>query len=100
MDIFCGRSLIAPTVVQLRFRRGDLRSPVGLRFLYKLFSAFGAGDGDFAFATGDTDLLAATGTIVVTVIPVLQPLEEHEKFFVFPVPLIGISGKTAEDHPN
>lgn len=71
-----------------------------LGFLYEFFSAFGAGDGDFAFSTGDTDLLAATGTIVVTVIPVLQPLEEHEKFFVFLVPLIGISGKTAEDHPN
>ena len=42
-------------------------------FLDELFLAPGAGDGDFAFAPGDTDHLAAFGAVEVAVLPVLCP---------------------------
>ena len=66
-------------------------------FLYKLFTAFGAGDGDGAFAPGDAHLLAAAGAVKIPVIPVPEALEEHEKFPVFLVPPVGVPGKGAEN---
>ena len=66
-------------------------------FLYKLFPAFGAGDGDGAFAPGDAHLLAAAGAVKIPVIPVPEPLEKHHKFPVFLVSPIGVPGKGAEN---
>ena len=66
-------------------------------FLYKLFTAFGTGDGDGAFAPGDAHLLAAAGTVKIPVIPVPEPLEKHQKFPVFLVSPVGVPGKGAEN---
>ena len=43
--------------------------------------------------------MPAAGAVVITVLLVLESLQEHEVLSVFPVALVGIAGKTAEDCP-
>ena len=43
---------------------------------YKLFTAFGTGNGDLALSLGHPHLLAALGTIEIAMIPVLDPLQQ------------------------
>ena len=52
-------------------RKKELHGQFLLGLLNKLFFALGAGDGNFAFSLGYSHLLAATGTIVITVILIL-----------------------------
>ena len=73
---------------------------IQLGFLDKLFSALGAGDGDFAFSFGDPDRLAAAGAVEITVLPVLDSVQQHQKFPVFLVALIGIPGEAPEYGPE
>lgn len=71
-----------------------------LGFPHKLFFASGAGDGDLPLAPGDTDGLAAFGTVEVAVVPVLQTVEKQEKGPVLLIALIGIPGESTEDGPD
>ena len=71
-----------------------------LGFPHELFLASGAGDGDFSFAPGDTDGLAALGTVEVAVVPVLQTVEKQEEGPVLLVALVGIPGEGPEDGPD
>ena len=69
-------------------------------FLNELFPAFGADNGDLALAPGDTDGLLALRAGEVAMLPVLDPLQEHQKFPVFLVTLIGVAGEGTEDGPE
>ena len=71
-----------------------------LGFLDKLFSAFGAGDGDLALSAVDTHRLTALGASEITMLPILDPVDEGQEFAVFLVALIGLSGEAAEQCPN
>ena len=71
-----------------------------LRFLDKLFSAPGAGDGDFSLASGDPDHLVALGAVKIPVLPVPDPFKEMQEFPVFLVAFIGIAGQAAHDGPG
>ena len=68
--------------------------------LYEFFFALGTGDGDFAFALGDPYRLAAAGAIKVAVVPVLDPIQQHQKSAVFLVALVGVPGEGAEHGPE
>ena len=69
-------------------------------FLDKFLSAFGAGDGNFAFTTGDTHGLAALGAVEVAVLTIFDPINQGQEFAVFLVAFIGLSGEAAEQGPN
>ena len=69
-----------------------------LGFADEFFTALGAGDGDFAFSPGDPNLLAALGAVKIPVLFIFEPLQKHQIFPVFLIPLIGIAGKAAENH--
>ena len=71
-----------------------------LSFADKFFTALGAGDGDLTLTPGDTDILPALGAIKIPVLPVLEPIQQHQKPAVFPIPLIGIPGEAAENRPD
>ena len=75
-----------------------------LRFLlsglYEFFPAFGAGDRDLTFSFGYPHLLAAPGTGEIAVLAVLDPVQQHQKFPVFLVALVGVSGKAPEHGPE
>lgn len=64
------------------------------------FLAPGTGDGNFAFSPGNTDGLAAFGTGVVPILPILQTVENHKKLPVFLIPLVGIFGQAPENGPE
>ena len=68
-----------------------------LRPFYKFLFAFGAGNCNFPLSLGYPDGLTATGTFKISMVPVLQPVYQHEKFPVLPIPLVGVSGKGAEN---
>ena len=65
----------------------------------EFFLAFRAGDGDFAFATGNPHRLTASGAAVIAMLLVPPLLQQHQKPSIFPVSLVGISGQTPEQHP-
>ena len=71
-----------------------------LRFADKFFAAFGAGNGDFSLPLGNTDILAAAGAVKIPVILILKALQQHQIPPVFPVALVGVSGKGTEDRPE
>ena len=71
-----------------------------LCLLDKLFPALGTGDGDRALAFGYPDRLMALGAIEMPMLLILDPLQDHQVFPVFPIPLIGIAGQCAENGPN
>ena len=79
---------------------GNLPRLVYLRFLYELFPAAGAGDGDFAFAPGDPDHLAALGAVEIAVLPVLHPAENLQELPVFLIAFIGVPGQHPENGPE
>ena len=69
--------------------------------LNKFFLALGTGDGNLTFSFGYPHLLMAAGAIVVTVILILQLLEEQQELPVFIIPLVNIPGQSAansQDH--
>ena len=68
-------------------------------FLHEFCVAFGAFDGNFSFSPGDTDGLTATGTLVIAMLPILQPLQEIQIPSVFLITLVGIPGKGAKNRP-
>ena len=67
-----------------------------LRFLYEFFFTFGAGDCNFTLSFGYTDRLVAARALKIAVIPILQPIHQHQKFPIFPIPFVGIPGKGAK----
>ena len=69
------------------------RKPGFLCLLNKLFSALGAGNGDFALAPGDAHHLAAFGAVEVPVLPVLHAAGKLEELPVFLIALVGIPGE-------
>ena len=71
-----------------------------LGFTDELLPALGAGDGDLALASGNTNHLTALGAVIVAVLTVFQPVEELEEFPVFLIPGIGIPGKAAVNGPD
>ena len=73
---------------------------VVLRFTNEFFPALGAGDGDFAFASGHANHLMALGAVKIAVLAVFQPVEELEEFPILLIPGIGIPGQTAVDGPD
>ena len=77
-----------------------LRMAALLSFLHETLPALGAGNGDLAFSPGDTDHLTALGTVIITVLPILQPGEKLQEFPVLLITLIGIAGEAAENGPE
>ena len=73
--------------------------PVFSGLLNKLFPAFGADDGDLAFALGHPHLLPAFGAGIIAVVPVLDPLQNIQKAAVFLVTLVGLPGKCPVQRP-
>ena len=69
-------------------------------FLDELFLAPGAGNGDFALATGDAHHLAALGAVEIAVFPVLQAVEKLQEFPVFLIALVGVPGHGAPNRPD
>ena len=78
------------------FSLGLLLQPL-LGFLDKLFPALWAGDGDLAFSSGNPHHLAAPGTIIIAVLPILDPVHQLQIFPVFLIALVGIPGEAAEN---
>ena len=62
----------------------------------KLFFALGAGDGDFALASGNADSLATAGAAEILVLPILQPFHETQIAAVLLVALVGVAAEAAE----
>lgn len=71
-----------------------------LRFPNKFLTAFGALDADLAAAAWHADDLLAVRTAVVAVLLVGQAGPEGQKAAVFPVPLLDVPRKGAEDIPE
>ena len=69
-------------------------------FLNEFFLALGAGDGDFSFALRDPHRLAAAGAVKIAVVPVLEPVQQHQKSAIFLVTLVGVPGEGAEHGPE
>jgi len=69
-----------------------------LSLLYELFPAFGASDGDLTLASGNTDRLAALGTLKITVFPILDPVDDLTILPVFLITLISVPGQASENH--
>ena len=66
----------------------------------EFFSAPGAGDGNLALAPGDPHGLAALGAVEIPIVPVFKPVDQLQKFPVFLIALIGVSGKHPEHGPD
>ena len=71
-----------------------------LGFLDKLFLALGAGNGDLSLALGDTHCLVTPGTLEISVVPILYPVQKPQIFPVLLIPLVGIAGQSPEDRPE
>ena len=71
--------------------------PSVLSFSYKLFFALGAGDGDLAFALGNTGLLTASGAAEILMAAILAAAAPCQESAVFLIPLVGVAGQTAEN---
>lgn len=71
-----------------------------LSFLDEALPAFGAGNGNLAFAPGNTHHLMAFGTIVIAMLPIFQTVEKLQEFAVFLIALIGIPGETTVQCPE
>ena len=54
-------------IVHYPLKKELLKTAPFLGGLYKLFPAFGTGDGDLSLSLGNSHLLTAPGTIVITV---------------------------------
>ena len=59
--------------------------------------AFWAGNIDFSLALGNSDLLTAAGTVEISMLLIPVALQPKQISTVFPVALVGVSGKTAEN---
>ena len=42
----------------------------------------------------------ALGAVKVPMLPILKPVQQHQKPPVFPIPLVGITGEGPEDRPT
>ena len=73
------------------------RAQPTLCFLNELLLAFRAGNGDLALTFGNPDALAASGTGVIPMVPVLEPSPTGQKPPVFPVTLVGVAGQGTEN---
>ena len=71
-----------------------------LRFPNEFLMAPGAGDGDFALPSRHPHHLTAFGTVKIAVVPILQPTDDLQKFPVFLIPLVGVSGQGAKNRPD
>ena len=71
-----------------------------LCFLNEFFFTLGAGDGNFAFSPGNTNLLAATGAVIIPMLPIPNPLKKLQKLPVFLVSLVGLPGEAAVQRPH
>ena len=69
-------------------------------FFDKPLLAPGAGNGKFALTAGNADGLLALRAGEVAMLPILDPLQEDQKFPVFLVTLVGIPGKGTEEGPE
>ena len=58
------------TIFNFQLEKLCFRTAFFSGFLNEFLFAFGAGDSDLSFAPGDPDLLAAAGTIKVTMLPI------------------------------
>lgn len=76
-------------------KRGDI-----LCFADKFLSAFGAGNGDFAFTLGNPHLLAAFGAGKIAMVTVFRATQQIQKAPVFPIPPIGLPGEGAIQCPD
>ena len=61
----------------------------------ELFPALGAGNGDLALALGHPDGLAALGTGVIAVVPILELIHQQEELAVLLIALVGVAGEAA-----
>lgn len=95
-DFLHGNCLLCKSFLSMKKHAASSGVSGGSGFLYELLPAFGAGDGDFAFATGDTDGLAALGAGEIPVGAVLDPVHHQKELSVFIIALIGIAGEAAE----
>ena len=59
----------------------------------ELFPALGAGNGDLALALGHPDGLAALGTGVIAVVPILELIHQQEELAVLLIALVGVAGE-------
>ena len=66
----------------------------------KAFLAFGTGDHNFALAPGHAHRLTAFGAVKIPMLPVLDPIQQHQKPPIFPIPLVGVPGKGTKNRPN
>ena len=66
-------------------------------FANKLLYALGTGDGDLAFALGNTGLLATSGAAEILMAAILAAAAPCQETTVFLIPLIGVAGQAAED---
>ena len=71
-----------------------------LRLADELFPALRAGNGDLAFLAGYPHLLLAARTVKIPMLTILETLDQHKKFPIFLVALIGFPGKTPENRPE
>ena len=81
----------------------DIKNPdkmSGLSFLNEFFFTLGAGDGNLPFSPGDPHRLAAAGTFIIPVLPVLQLFQKSQIPAIFLVTLVGIPGKSTENSPK
>lgn len=74
--------------------------PGTLGFLNKFFLTLGAGNRNFALAPGHTHRLLAARTLEIPMVPVLDLFQKLQILPVFPIALIGVPGKAAEDRPT
>ena len=71
-----------------------------LCFLDEFFLALGAGDSDLALSTGHTHRLPATGAGEIAVLAVLNTIQQHQKFPIFLIALIGLPGEATKNCPE
>ena len=71
-----------------------------LGFLDEFFSAFGAGDGNFALTPGNANLLTAAGAVVIPMLTVLYAFYKLQILSIFLIPLIGVAGKHSGNSPK
>ena len=66
-------------------------------FFDKFFFTLWAADSDFPLAFGNSYRLLTTGTGKITMLPVLDPLQEGQILPILLITLIGIPGEHAEN---
>ena len=71
-----------------------------LSFFNKFLPALGAGDGDLALSTGHANHLLTSGAGEITVIFVLDPVDQQKEPAVLLIPFVGIPAETAHQRPD